>query len=52
MITKKKVKFQTPLSNPIIHLDRTLEKIHKKGKYKAIKRHNTPGNNDSEINLP
>ena len=50
-IAKKYVKFQTPLVNPIIDLERPLEKNLKK----EIKCHNTPGNNDSgsyEINLP
>ena len=54
-ITKKKVRMQTPLVNPIIELERTLEKFIKKGKYIAIKCHNTPGDNDSgsyEIILP
>ena len=53
-IAKKKVKMTTPLVNPIIDLERLLEKVLKKGEYKAIKCHNTPGDNDSgfyEINL-
>ena len=37
---------QTPLVNPIIDLERPLEKVFKKGEYIAIKRHNTPGDND------
>ena len=44
-----------PLVNPIIDLERSLEKERKKGKYKAIKYYNTPGDDDSgsyEINLP
>ena len=43
------------LVNPIIDLERPLEKVLKKGKYIAIKCHNTHGDNDSgsyEINLP
>ena len=54
-IAKKKVRMQSPLMNPIINLERLLEKVLKKGEYKAIKGHNTPGDNDSEsyeINLP
>ena len=54
-ITKKKVQMQSPLVNPIIDLERTLEKVLKKREYIAIKYHNTPGDNDSgfyEINLP
>ena len=46
---------QTPLVNPIINLERPLKKVLKKGKYIAIKSHNTPSDNDSwsyEINLP
>ena len=42
-IAKKKVKMTTPLVNPIIHLERPLENILKKGEYIAIKCHNTPG---------
>ena len=45
-IPKKKVKFQTPLSNPAIILERPLEKILQKQKYIAIKCHNTPVDND------
>ena len=46
---------QTPLANPIIDLERPIEKILKKGENIAIKCHNTRGDNDSEsyeINLP
>ena len=53
-IAKKKVQMQTPLVNPIIDLERPLEKVLKKGAFIAIKCHNTPGNNESgshEINL-
>ena len=53
-IAKKQVRIQSPLVHPIINLERTLEKVLKKGKYIAIKCHNTPGDNDSgsyEINL-
>ena len=53
-ITKKNVRMQTPLVNPIISLERPLEKVLKKGKYIAIKCHNTHGDNVSgfyEINL-
>ena len=49
------VRMQSPLVNPIINLERPLEKVLKKGEYKAIKCHNTSGDNDSgsyEINLP
>ena len=41
--------------NTIIHRERPLEKVLKKGEYIAIKCHNTPGDNESasyEINLP
>ena len=41
--------------NPIIDLERPLEKVLKVGQYVASKCHNTPGDNDSgsyEINLP
>ena len=54
-IAMKKVMILSPLVNPIIKLDRPLEKVLKKGKYIAIKCHNTPGDNDSrsyEINHP
>ena len=46
---------QSPLVNPIIDVERPLEKILKKGEYIAIKCHNTPGDNDTgsyEINPP
>ena len=52
---EKKVKFPIPFVNPIISLERSLEKMLKKGKYIAIKCHNTLGDNDSgsyEINIP
>ena len=54
-IAKKKVRIQTPLVNPIIDLERPLEKVLKIGEYIAIKCNNTPGDNDSgsyEINPP
>ena len=54
-IAKKKVKITSSLVNPIIDLERPLEKVLKKGKYIAIKCHNTAGVTDSgsyEINLP
>ena len=54
-IVKKKVRMQTPLVNPIINLERPLEKVLKTVEYIAIKCHNTPGDNDSwsyEINPP
>ena len=54
-IAKKKVRIQTPLVNPIIDLERPLEKMLKKGGYTAITYHNTPRDNDSvsyEISLP
>ena len=54
-IAKKKVKMQTPLVNPIIDLERPLEKVLKKGEYIVIECHTNPGDNDSgfyEINLP
>ena len=53
--TKKKVWMHTPLVNPIIDLERPLEKVLKKREYIAIKCYNTPGDDDSgsyEINLP
>ena len=53
-ISKMKSKFQTPLANPIIDMERPLEKVLKKGEYRATKCHATPGNNESrsyEINL-
>ena len=46
-ITKKKIKFRTPLVNTIINLERPLEKTLKEGDYITIKCHNTPGDNDS-----
>ena len=46
-IAKKKGRIQSPLVNPIIDLESPLEKILNKGKYIAIKFHNTPGDNDS-----
>ena len=54
-ITRKKVRIQSPLINPIIDLERLLEKVLKKVEYIAIKGLNTPGDNDSgsyDINLP
>ena len=54
-IVKKKVRMQTPLVNPIIHLERPLKKVLKKGEYIAIQCYITPGDNDSgsyEINIP
>ena len=54
-IAKKNVRIQTPFVHLIINLERPLEKVLKKGEYIAIKRHNTPGDNDPgsyEINLP
>ena len=54
-IAKKKVKIVSPLVNPIINLERPLEKVLKTGEYIAIKCHNTPGDTDSgsyEINPP
>ena len=46
-IAKKKVRMQSSLVNPIIDLERPLEKVLKKGEYIAIKCHNTPVDNDS-----
>ena len=46
-ISKKKVRMQTPLVNPIIDLERLLQKVLKKQEYITIKYHNTPGDNDS-----
>ena len=49
------MKIQSSLVNPIINLERPLEKMLKKGEYIAIKCHSTPGDNDSgsyEIILP
>ena len=54
-IAKKKLRIQSPLVNPIIGLERPLEKVRKMGDYIAIKYHNTPGDNESgssETNLP
>ena len=54
-IAKKKVKVQTPLVNPIISLERLLQKVLQKGEYMAIKYYNIPGDNDSVsyvIHLP
>ena len=54
-IANKKVRMQSILVNPIIDLERPLDKVIKKGKYIAIKCQNTPGDNDNgyyEINLP
>ena len=50
-IAKKKVGMQSPLVNPIIDLERPLEKVLKKG-HIAIKCHNTPGDRFYDINLP
>ena len=55
IIAKKKVRMQSILVNPIIDLERLLEKVFKKAKYISIECHNTPGDNNSgsyEINLP
>ena len=46
---------RTPLVNPITKLERLVETILKKGNYIFIKRHDTPGDDESgfyEINLP
>ena len=46
---------QTSLVNPIIDLERLLEKVLKKGEFIEIKFHITPDDNDSRsygINLP
>ena len=54
-IVKNKARIQSPLVNPIIDLERLLEKVHKKSECKAIKCHKAPGDNDSgsyEVNLP
>ena len=54
-IAKKRVRMQTPLVNPIIDLERPLEKVLQMSKYIATQYHNTHGNNDSrsyEINFP
>ena len=53
-IAKKKVRLQTPLVNPIIDMERPLDKVLKKREYITIKCHHTPGDNDSgsyEINF-
>ena len=53
--TKTEVRLQTPLTNPIINLERRLEKVMKKREYIGIKYHNTPGDNHSgsyAIKLP
>ena len=55
IIAKKTVCIQSPLVNPIIDLERPLEKVLKKGEYILIKCHDTSGDNDLgsyEINLP
>ena len=52
---KKMGKIQTPLVNPIIDLERPLEKLLKKEESIAIEFHNISGDNDSgsyEINFP
>ena len=54
-IAKKKDRMQYPLVNPIINLERPLEKVLKTGECIAIKCYNTPCDNDSgsyEINIP
>ena len=51
-IARTKVRMQSPLVNAIIDLERPPEKVLITGEYIAIKCHNTPGNNDYEINLP
>ena len=54
-IAKKKVRIQFSLVDPIIDLERPLEKVPNKGEYIAIKSHIAPGDDDSEsygINLP
>ena len=54
-IAMKKVRIQSPLVDPIIDLERPLEKVLKKDKHIVIKCHNTPGDNDSgshDIDLP
>ena len=53
-IAKKKVRMQAPLVNPIIDLERPIEKVLEKGEYIAIKCHNTSADIESrsyEINL-
>ena len=52
---QQKVKFESPLVNPISNLERLLQDILRKCKYIVIKCHNTPGEYDSgscDINLP
>ena len=54
-IAKKRVRIQSSLVNPIINLERQIEKVLRKGECIAITCHNTPGDNDSgsyKINLP
>ena len=54
-IYKKKVKSQTRFENPIINLERPLEKTLKKVKYLGISYHSTHSDDDSgsyEIKLP
>ena len=54
-IAKKKVRIQSPMVNPIINLERSLENMLKQGEYIAIKCHYTPRDHDPssyEINLP
>ena len=54
-IAKKKVRMHTPLLNPIIDMERPLDKVLKIGEYIVTKCHNIPGDNGSgsyEINLP
>ena len=46
-IDRKKVKFRTPLVNPIIDLELLIETVFKKEHYIAIKYHYTFGDNDS-----
>ena len=54
-IAKKNARIPTSLVNPIIDLERPLEKVTKKGCYIAIKCHNTPSvtySESYEINFP
>ena len=44
---KKKTNFLMPLVNPIIDLERLLEKVLKKGEYISIMCHKIPGDNGS-----
>ena len=46
-IAKKKVRIQSFIVNPIIDLERLLEKVLEKAKYIVIKCNKTPGDNDS-----